>query len=100
MIPPNSSEMGCIMPGCTFELPEPNVECQNRRITYVGRGAQYSNGGAVAEDAHNESPCDDTKLAEIDESFPFNYVRANSSSLDDPSVLSDDLSQVRSVASR
>lgn len=101
MIPPNSSEMGCIMPGCTFALPEPNVECQNRRITYVGRGAQYLNGDATAEDAQNESPCDNTKLAEIDESFPFNYVRANSSSsLDDPSVLSDDLSQVRSVASR
>ncbi len=108
MIPPNSTEVGCIMPGCTDDteyVPEPNVLNQNGRITHVGRGLNNSNVNKsmpeqckdVPEEA---SPRDNMQRSLNDEpsSFPFHYVGVPHND-EDPSVLSDDMSQVRSVAS-
>jgi hypothetical protein len=108
MIPPNSSEVNCIMPGCRFtELPAPNDEPnnvlnQNEKYTLVGRG--MSNKAAEkfehVADFDDEVPCDNIQRSQNDDpaSFPFNYVGIPHSG-EDPSVLSDDISQVRSVAS-
>lgn len=103
MIPPNSTEMSCIMPGCEndteCDVLEPNVLHQNGRITRIGRGFIDSNvNETVAVQCTNKAEA--TQQHSLDDepsTFPFNYVGVPHYD-EDPSVLSDDTSQSRSVA--
>jgi uncharacterized Zn finger protein (UPF0148 family) len=104
MIPPNSSEVGCIMQGCnddTEYVPEPNAFVQNGRIKHVGRGLSSN---AVPEQCKDVtevvSPRSNMQGSQNDEpsSLPFHYVGIPHND-EDHSVLSDDVSQARSVAS-
>ena len=100
MIPPNSTEVGCIMPGCegdTEYVPEPNAPNKSGRITHIYKAMLEQSCKDVADEAH---PRDNMQRSQNDEplSFPFNYVGVPHKD-EDPSVLSDDMSQSRSVAS-
>lgn len=97
MIPPNSTEMECIMPSCASDT-EPS-------IVHIGKGFNYSNGdkavAAQCTDRAEVAPPRDImqqSLYKEPSSFPFNYVGIPHND-EDPSVLSDDMSQTRSVAS-
>ena len=107
MIPPNSTEMGCIMPGCAGDIEyvlEPNAFNQDGRIKHIGRGFDTSNvkkdvPEQCTDQAEAVLPCCNMQQSLDDEplSFPFNYVGVPHND-EDPSVLSDDTSQT-SVAS-
>ena len=103
MIPPNSTEMRCIR--CANDT-EPFALNQNGSIVRnIGRGFNCTNEGkAVAVQCADQAgvthyPCDNMQHSLHDEpsSFPFTYVGIPHG--EDPSVLSDDMSQTRSVAS-
>lgn len=106
MIPPNSTEMGCIMPGCANDTeynvlePNENVLHQNGRITRIGKGFDDSNvNKPVAMRCTKKAEA--TQQHSLDDepsTFPFSYVGVPHYD-EDPSVLSDDTSQTRSVAS-
>lgn len=100
MIPPNSTEMSCIMPGCAndteYNVIEPNVLQQNGSITRIGRGFDYSNVNNTSAVQNKAEATQQHSLDDEPSTFPFNYVGVPHND-EDPSVLSDDMSQTRSV---